>query len=85
MDTTKKMRAVYTVVQKSDGKDVWLRIGAAFPNRDGSLSVLLDAVPMSGRLQIREHVAKDAGEGRARESRRRESEGEGESNGAEAV
>ena len=59
METTKKMQAVYTVVQKADGKDVWLRVGAAFPNRDGSLSVLLDAVPTNGRLQIREYEPRD--------------------------
>ena len=60
METTKKMQAVYTVVQKADGKDVWLRVGAAFPNRDGSLSVLLDAVPTNGRLQIREYEPRDS-------------------------
>ena len=65
--TTKKMQAVYTVVQKADGKDVWLRVGAAFPNRDGSLSVLLDAMPTNGRLQIcayapRDHTARRASE-----------------------
>jgi hypothetical protein len=60
METTRKMQAVYTVVQKADGKDVWLRVGAAFPNRDGSLSVLLDAVPTNGRLQIREYEPRDS-------------------------
>ena len=59
METTKKMQAVYTVVQKADGKEVWLRVGAAFPNRDGSLSVLLDAVPTNGRLHIREYEPRD--------------------------
>lgn len=57
--TSKKMQAVYTVVPKNDGKDVWLRVGSAFPNRDGSLSVLLDAVPTNGRLQIREYAPRD--------------------------
>ena len=58
--TSRKMQAVYTVVPKSDGKDVWLRVGSAYPNRDGSLSVLLDAVPTNGRLQIREYAPRDA-------------------------
>lgn len=59
--STKKMQAVYTVVPKPEGRDLWLRIGSAFPNRDGSLTVFLDAVPISGRLQIREYQPRDAG------------------------
>lgn len=35
-------------------KSYWTRVGAAFENRDGSLSVKLDALPMDGQLQIRE-------------------------------
>ena len=72
MDTTKKMQAVYTVVPKSDGKDVWLRIGAAFPNRDGSLSVLLDAIPTNGRLQIREYAPRDGAQSKPQERARTE-------------
>ena len=69
METTKKIQAVYTVVPKSDGKDVWLRLGAAFPNRDGSLSVVLDAIPVNGRLQIREMAPpRDAATPRPREA-----------------
>jgi hypothetical protein len=30
-----------------------VRIGVAFDNKDGSMNVLLDAVPLSGRLQVR--------------------------------
>jgi hypothetical protein len=32
---------------------------AAFENRDGSLSVVLDALPVDGKLQIRDHVARE--------------------------
>jgi hypothetical protein len=61
MDTNmKKMQAVYAVVPKPEGKDVWLRVGSAFPNRDGSMTVLLDAIPTNGRLQIREYQPRDA-------------------------
>ncbi|MGH7898781.1 MAG: hypothetical protein ACREQQ_12560, partial [Candidatus Binatia bacterium] len=31
----------------------WVRIGVAFDNKDGSLNVLLDALPLNGRLHIR--------------------------------
>jgi len=57
--SSKKMHAVYTVVPKPEGKDLWLRVGSAFPNRDGSLTVFLDAVPINGRLQIREYQPRD--------------------------
>ncbi len=55
----KRMQAVYAVVPKPEGKDVWLRVGTAFPNRDGSLTVLLDAIPTNGRLHIREYQPRD--------------------------
>lgn len=46
-------KIVYTVTEKGD-KSFWTRIGAAFTNRDGSLTVRLDAVPVNGMLQIRD-------------------------------
>jgi hypothetical protein len=58
---TKRVLAVYTVIAKNEGKDFWLRVGGAFPNRDGSLSVLLDALPINGKLQIREYTPRDEG------------------------
>lgn len=59
MDSEAKLLAVYTVIEKQDGKDIWLRVGSGFRNRDGSLSLLLDAVPISGRLQVREYRPRD--------------------------
>ena len=47
------VRQVFTIAER-DGKSYWIRIGAAFTNRDGSETVLLDALPVNGRLQIRE-------------------------------
>jgi hypothetical protein len=41
----------------------WVRVGVAFENRDGSLNVLLDAVPLSGRLHIRPRAGEGAAEG----------------------
>ena len=46
-------KEVLTVVER-DGKSYWTKVGAAFENRDGSWSVVLDAIPVNGRLQIRE-------------------------------
>ncbi len=64
---TKNLQAVYTVIKKADGKDLWLRIGSAFVNRDGSLNVFLDAMPTNGRLQIREYQPRDGAAPRPRE------------------
>ena len=52
----RKPLTVYAVLDRKDGaKPYWMKIGAAFTNRDGSLSVVLDAFPAStNRLQIRE-------------------------------
>jgi hypothetical protein len=60
MDNDSKLLAVYTVIEKQDGKDIWLRVGSGFYNRDGSLSLLLDAVPINGRLQVREYRPRDS-------------------------
>ena len=49
-------RAVYTIIEsESEGrKSRWIRVGIAFVNRDGSLNVLLDALPVNGKLHIRD-------------------------------
>lgn len=53
------VRHVFTVVDRS-GKSFWVRIGAAFGNYDGSETVLLDALPLNGKMQIRIPVAKSS-------------------------
>jgi len=44
----------FTIVKGSDDKSRWVKIGAAFTNRDGSVNVILDALPCDGKIQIRE-------------------------------
>ena len=48
--------AVYAIPESKDGeKPFWPRIGAAYTNRDGSITLVLDALPIgTNRLQIRE-------------------------------
>ncbi len=48
--------AVYAIPEKREGeKSFWTKIGVAFTNRDGSINLLLDALPLgTNRLQIRE-------------------------------
>jgi hypothetical protein len=49
----KEMKAVYAITERG-GKSYWTRIGIGFVNRDQSITVKLDAVPVSGSIQIRE-------------------------------
>lgn len=52
-----KMKAVYTIVERGEGKKpIWLRIGTAWVNRDQSLNVKLDALPVNGSMHIRDYV-----------------------------
>ena len=55
-----KMKIVY-VISERNSKSYWNRVGVAFVNNDGSINVKLDAVPVSGELQIRDYVAKEDG------------------------
>ena len=55
----KKFKAVYTIVEQEASGDkpkrkLWIRIGAAFANRDGSMNVKLDALPVNGELHVRD-------------------------------
>ena len=56
-----KVKIAYTVVEREkDGREFWVRIGAAFVNRDGSLHVRLDAMPVNGKLHIRDYTPREA-------------------------
>ena len=46
------VRQVFAIAERN-GRSYWTRIGSAFTNQDGSETVLLDALPVNGRLQIR--------------------------------
>jgi hypothetical protein len=65
MNTEKKPpRVVYAItperrdkegqVVRKEGEGTWSEVGRAWVNADESISVLLDAVPVSGKLQIRD-------------------------------
>jgi len=51
-------KTAFTIVE-SNGKSFWLKIGAAFVNRDGSLQVRLDALPVNGVLQLRDYESRE--------------------------
>ena len=62
-------RSVYAILERPSGRRYWLKIGSAYLNRDGSENLYLDALPLGGKLQIREE--KPVPEEREREAPRR--------------
>jgi hypothetical protein len=57
--TRKPGKAVYTIIDKEGSKSVWVRIGWAHVNHDGSYNLQLDALPVNGKLQVRDWVPRD--------------------------
>jgi hypothetical protein len=49
----------YAIVERGQ-KSFWVRCGIAFQNRDGSWNVRLDALPVSGEMQLRAPQEDDA-------------------------
>jgi hypothetical protein len=55
VDPVRTWKAVYTIVERPGSeKKYWVRIGTAFLNRDQSLNVKLDGLPINGQLHIRD-------------------------------
>jgi hypothetical protein len=50
---------VKEAAKDSGKKSYWNKVGSAFENKDGSLSVHLDSLPLDGKLQIRAYVPKE--------------------------
>lgn len=48
-----KRLAVFSI-REGKGGSIWVRAGSAFVNKDGSLNVLLDVLPLDGKLHVRE-------------------------------
>ena len=59
----------YYVKDTNAGEDgekrgVWTKVGAAWPNKDGKgFNVVLDAVPLDGRLILREPMEREGAGG----------------------
>ncbi len=66
MDSNRKSKAVYTIIDKGAGKSIWVRIGWAHLNGDGSYNLHLDALPVNGKLQMRDWTPRDEWEARPR-------------------
>jgi len=53
MDT----RPVFALTQLGK-KTFWSQVGVAFaPNKDGSVTIQLNCIPLSGKIQIRDRVS----------------------------
>ena len=53
----KRRRDALAVTEREvngETKTFWTRIGSAFDNADGSVTVLLDCIPIGGKIQIRD-------------------------------
>jgi hypothetical protein len=54
---------VFNVKQAPEGsgkKNFWNKVGVAFENKDGSIAVHLDSLPLDGKLQIRTPTDKES-------------------------
>jgi hypothetical protein len=46
--------------ENGEKRGVWTRVGAAWPNKDGKgYNVVLDVMPLDGRLRLREPMERD--------------------------
>ena len=70
MSDTNQAKTVFAITERGE-KSFWTKIGAAFTNKDGSITVQLDALPVSGRLQIREQEDREERQGRGGRDDRR--------------
>lgn len=48
-----KRLAVFSI-RENKGGSIWVRAGSAFVNKDGSMNLLLDVLPLDGKLHVRE-------------------------------
>ncbi len=48
--------SIKEILEKDEKKSVWLKAGSAWVNRDGSINVYLDVLPLDGKLHVREAI-----------------------------
>ena len=47
-------KVVYMITEREGARSLWTRVGSAWVNRDGSTTLRLEAIPLSGTLQVRD-------------------------------
>lgn len=50
---------VFSIIERRGGNNFWHRVGSAWTNKDGSINVRLNSLPLDGELQIREPKPED--------------------------
>jgi len=55
---SKKLKIVYTITERGE-RSFWNRIGVGYVNRDGSVNIKLDAMPVNGTMQVRDWQDRD--------------------------
>lgn len=60
MNYDTQLKAVYTIVERKEARNIWIRVGIGFVNGDGSINIRLDAVPVDGRLHVRNFQKKES-------------------------
>lgn len=60
MEERKRRKVLCPVQNEKTGRTYWMKLGIAFENRDGSTNIYLDALPVNGKLQLREFDERDA-------------------------
>ncbi len=55
---SKNLKIVYTITERGE-RSFWHRIGVGYVNRDGSLNIKLDAMPVNGTMHVRDWTARD--------------------------
>ena len=50
---------VYSIRERKERKSVWTEVGIGWLNSDGSLNLVLNLVPLDGKLHVRVITAKD--------------------------
>ncbi len=48
------MKDVYNIIETGKGKNHWIKVGIVFVNKDGSINVKLNCLPLNGTLHIRD-------------------------------
>lgn len=46
--------SIKEILEQNEKKSVWVKAGSAWVNRDGSINVYLDVLPLDGKLHVRE-------------------------------
>ena len=59
MEST-KLKVLWMITERGD-RSFWTRIGVGNVNRDGSINLTIDAMPMRGaQIQLRDYTPRDA-------------------------